>query len=65
MGKNFTKSDKKQKNHIKKSFTESSSTITPSLKSIEFILSYAKTTKSVFGSTGKPVSPYMRLSWML
>jgi len=47
MSKNFTKSDKKQKIHIKKSFTESSSTITPSLKSIEFILSYSKTTKSV------------------
>ena len=47
MGKNFTKSDKKQKIHTKKSFTESNSEKTPSLKSIEFILSYSKTTKSV------------------
>ena len=47
MGKNFTKSDKKQKIHKKKYFTESCSAITPSLKSIEFVLSYSKTTKSV------------------
>ena len=47
MGKNFTKSHKKQKIHIKKSFTERCSAITPSLKSIEFVLSYSKTTKSV------------------
>ena len=47
MGKNFTKSDKKQKIHKNKSSVESFASLTPSLKTIKFILSYSKTTKSV------------------
>jgi hypothetical protein len=47
MGKNFTKSDKKQKFHKNKSSVESFASLTPSLKTIKFILSYSKTTKSV------------------
>ena len=47
MGRNFTKRDKKQKIHKIKASIESLSTASPSLKTIEFILSYSKSTKSI------------------
>ena len=47
MGKNFTKRDKKQKIHKTKASIESLSTVSPSLKTIEFVLSYSKSTKSI------------------
>ena len=43
MNKNFTKSHKNQKPNLKKSKEK---IITPSKKTLEFILSYAKSTKS-------------------
>ena len=43
MNKNFTKSHKNQKSNVKKSKEK---IITPSKKTLDFILSYANTTKS-------------------
>lgn len=43
MNKNFTKSHKNQKSNVKKSKEK---LITPSKKTLDFILSYANTTKS-------------------
>jgi hypothetical protein len=47
MGKNFTKSEKNNKIHNSKNRTKSISKITPSRKTIDFIIAYSKSTKSI------------------
>jgi hypothetical protein len=47
MGKNFTKSEKNNKIYNSKNLNKSISEITPSRKSIDFIIAYSKSTKSI------------------
>ena len=47
MGKNFTKSEKNNKRYNSKNLIKSISEVTPSRKSIDFIIAYSKSTKII------------------
>ena len=47
MGKNFTKSKKNNKRYNSKNLIKSISEVTPSRKSIDFIIAYSKSTKTI------------------
>ena len=47
MGKNFTKSEKNKKTYNSKSLIKSISEVAPSRKSIDFIIAYSKSTKTI------------------
>ena len=47
MGKNFTKSEKNNKTYNSKNLNKSISGVAPSRKSIDFIIAYSKSTKTI------------------